>query len=280
LASVKHANGAGRFPGCETDLFVPTITSNMDCTLCFNCLRACPHDNVGLRLRAPWREVVADGWRHRSRRSALLFGVALAMWGIMNAFAMVPAYFNVADALAAALNTRAEWWVLLVMYTLVTVTGLILALGVSTLADWAGGTRRPRPLQALDRWGYVLVVLGVGFWAAHYLFHFLTGALSIIPVTQHFFAWRGLPIEPAWGLAQRIPSTWLFTVGAAVVTVAGALALVASARIALRDFGRAGIGAMWVMGAFVVAATVLEVLLLGQPMEMRGTLLGPLPYAP
>jgi hypothetical protein len=33
---------------------------------------------------------------------------------------------------------------------------------------------------------------------------------------------------------------------------------------------------MWVMGLFVLAVTVAQVLLLGLPMEMRGTLLGPL----
>jgi ferredoxin len=45
-----------RFPGCETGLFVPTVTSTMDCTLCLNCVRACPYDNVALRLRSPLRE--------------------------------------------------------------------------------------------------------------------------------------------------------------------------------------------------------------------------------
>jgi len=50
--------------------------------------------------------------------------------------------------------------------------------------------------------------------------------------------------------------------------------------VALRDFGIRGIAAMWVMGGFIVLVTVLQVLLLGQPMEMRGTLLGPLTGAP
>ncbi len=42
LADIKNPNGKGYFPGCETDLFVPTVQSNMDCTSCFNCVRACP----------------------------------------------------------------------------------------------------------------------------------------------------------------------------------------------------------------------------------------------
>jgi ferredoxin len=107
LEEVVAPNGAGRFPGCETGLFVPQLASNMDCTLCLNCVRACPYDNVALRLRAPWREVVRDGWRHRGRRWALLLGVLLAWWGLLNAFAMVPPFFATAEAIAER-STRAR----------------------------------------------------------------------------------------------------------------------------------------------------------------------------
>jgi ferredoxin len=275
LEEVVAPNGVGRFPGCETGLFVPQLTSNLDCTLCLNCVRACPYDNVALRVRAPWREAVRDGWRHRGRRSALLLGTLLAVWGVMNAFAMVPPYFAAAEGVAAALGTRATWLVLALMYGAATAAGLGLALGAAWLADRAGG-RRNSAWVAFDRWGYVFVLLGVGFWAAHYLFHFLTGAWSIVPVFQHFFEYRGAAVDPNWRLAQLVPSRWLFPVGAAVVSVAATVALVATVRIALRDFGRRGLLAMWLMGLVVVLATVGEVLLLGLPMEMRGTLLGPL----
>jgi ferredoxin len=275
LEAVVAPNGAGRFPGCETGLFVPQLTSNMDCTLCLNCVRACPYDNVALRLRAPWREAVRDGWRHRGRRSALLLGVLLAWWGLLNAFAMVPPFFTTADAMARLLDTRAAWLVLALMFAAVTAVGLAVTVGAAWLADLAGGVRRG-PRAAFDRWGYVVVVLAVGFWSAHYLFHFLTGALAIVPVFQHFFEYRGLAVDPNWRLAQLVPSRWLFPIGAGVVSAAGAVALVVTARVALRDFDRRGLLAMWVMGLFVLAMTVVQVLLLGQPMEMRGTLLGPL----
>ena len=279
LEAVVAPNGTGRFPGCETGLFVPQVTANLDCTLCFNCLRACPYDNVALRLRAPWHEAARDGWRHRGRRGALVLGVLLAWWGLMNAFAMVPPYFAAADAVARVLGTRAEWWVLAVMLAVTSAAGFGATVAVAWAADRAGG-RRSGPWAALDRWGYVVVIVGVGFWAAHYLFNFLTGALAIVPVFQHFFAYRGLDVDPAWRLAQVVPSRWLFPIGAAVVSGAAAVALVATVHIALRDFGRRGIGPIWVFGAFVVAVVVVQVIVLGLPMEMRGTLLGPLPVAP
>lgn len=279
LEEVVAPNGVGRFPGCETGLFVPRVSSNLDCTLCFNCLRACPYDNVALRLRAPWHELVRDGLRHRGRRVALLLGTLLAWWGLMNAVAMVPPYFDAAEAVAHALGTRAAWLVLAVLLGGATVVGLALTLAAATLADLAGG-RREGAWAAFDRWGYVVLVLAVGFWTAHYLFHFLTGALAIVPVFQHFLAFRGFDVDPAWRLAQLVPSRWLFPIGAGIVSGAAAVALVVTVRIALRDFGRRGVGPIWVVGAFVVAVVVVQVLVLGLPMEMRGTLLGPLPVAP
>ena len=52
--------GAGvRFQrGCELHLFLPEKQGNMDCTLCMDCVKACPHDNVGLWVQPPARDLV------------------------------------------------------------------------------------------------------------------------------------------------------------------------------------------------------------------------------
>ena len=34
--------------GCELFLFQPKKASNLDCTFCLDCVKACPHENVGL----------------------------------------------------------------------------------------------------------------------------------------------------------------------------------------------------------------------------------------
>ena len=46
-------------------------------------------------------------------------------------------------------------------------------------------------------------------------------------------------------------------------------------RIAVRDFGRRGVLAMWPLLLFVLGFTAMQLLVLAQPMEMRGTILGP-----
>ena len=274
LSEVVHANGEGVFPGCETRLFVPTMTSNMDCTSCMNCVRACPYDNVALVTRSPARELSRDPWRRRWGLPLVVVGVVLLFWGLLNAVALVPPFYDAAAWLARVTGSRNEALLLGLLFAAVSVGGLALAGATAVAADLAGGAGFG-PRRALLRWGYPFVALAFGFWAAHYLFHFLTGAASIVPVTQHFFEWRGFAVDTDWRLARAMPTSWLFPVTAAVSGGYALLAAYLSVRIALRDFGRRGVAAMWPMLLLVVALAAFQLLVLGQPMEMRGTVLGP-----
>ncbi|MDZ7800301.1 MAG: hypothetical protein U5K81_05850 [Trueperaceae bacterium] len=274
LGDVTNPNGEGAFPGCETKLFVPTLTSNMDCTSCMNCVRACPYDNVALVARSPARELASDPWRRRWGLPLMVMAVLLLIWGLLNAVAMVPPFYDLAAWTSRALGTRNEAALLITMFALASGAGLALAWGAAILADRIGGAGWA-PRRALLRWGYVFVALGFGFWAAHYLFHFLTGAVSIVPVFQHFFEWRGMSVDPNWRLARMVPSRMLFPITAGVASAYSLLAAGLCVRIAVRDFGRRAAGAMWPMLLLTIALAAFQLWVLSLPMEMRGTVLGP-----
>ena len=53
--------GRDDIPGCELHLFLPRKAGNMDCTMCLDCLHACPHDNVGLVAGLPGRDLWREG---------------------------------------------------------------------------------------------------------------------------------------------------------------------------------------------------------------------------
>ena len=269
VSEITNANGTGFFPGCETELFVPTMQSNMDCTNCFNCVRACPYDNVAFTYRAPGWEWTRRPWARRGRFALALFGVLLTFWGLLNAVAMTSPFFGVAQTLAATFGEN-EFVFLMTFFGLTTIFGFTVTAGVSYLADLLGQGHADFKTSFL-RWSYVSVALGFGFWGAHYLFHFLTGTLQIIPVFQHFFAYRDFAIDPNWRLSQVVPSRWLFPIEAGVTALYTFLAIYTAIRIALRDFGRRGVLAMWPLLLFVLAFAVFSLWVLGQPMEMRGT---------
>jgi polyferredoxin len=273
LSEITHANGEGTFPGCETKLFVPTMQSNMDCTSCMNCVRACPYDNVAITLRSPAWEWTHAPWQTAAKTSVMVMGTVLAFWGLLNATAMIGPFFSFAEWLARTLNTESEFLLLAVFFLLTALAGIVITLLISSLADSLGG-KRQGPRVAFQRWGYVNVALGFGFWGAHYIFHFLTGALLIVPVFQHFFEYRGFAIDTNWRLAQLVPSSALFTITALIVLAYAFLACYVVVRIALRDFGRRGVLAMWPMLLYVLAFSALAIMILGQPMEMRGSIFG------
>jgi hypothetical protein len=207
----------------------------------------------------------------------MVMGIALTFWGVMNAIAMITPFFSFAQWLANTLNTRNEALLLGLLFALITLIGL----GVTALAAYSAdvlgmGKDQANVKHALLRWGYVTIALGFGFWTAHYLFHFLTGALSIVPVFEHFFWYRGAPLDPNWRLARMVPNAWLFPITAGITAVYGLLALWVSVKIALRDFGLTkGVLAMWPMLLYVLLFTAIGITLLAQPMEMRGTIFGP-----
>lgn len=271
---ITNFNGQGHFPGCETGLFVPAVQSNMDCTLCLNCLRACPYDNVALSLRTPVREWLSAPYRRRGRSLLMLFAVLLSIVGLLNALLMVSPFFDFANWLATLLGTRSEFLILSLVFVGFSALVMGLFVAVASLADAAAGAPF-NPVQAFNRWGYVLIALGFGFWLAHNLFHMLTGALSIVPVMVHFFSYRGLPLTPNWRLSQLLPSRFLFPLTAGLSALYGLLAVYLTFHISLRDFGRRGVLALWPMLIFVLLFLSFGMWLLSQPMEMRGSVFGP-----
>jgi ferredoxin len=267
--SARHTQ---TFPGCETDLFVPQIQSNQDCTLCLNCLRACPYDNVALTLHSPIFEPLSA----KPKTDWTWFVVFLTWAGLLNAFAMIPPYYNLAAWLSGVLGTRDE--ALLLGFIFV----LLLGLGCA-MTLWAARGR-------LRHWVGVLMPLAVAIWGGHYLFHFVTGANTLLPNMVVALSRLGLPLEPL-GLPAtvRLDAIFPFQV---VVTY---LALLASGYVAFKKAQSAALPAQSAAlpaqpNKSTLRQTVLEmlpmlllallihtftILIFAQPMQARGSLLLP-----
>ncbi len=254
LLSSPLLSGPATLPGCETRLFVPAMRSAQDCTLCLNCLRACPHDNVALAVRAPTYEAETA----RPRFDAALLLTVLAWGGLLNAYAMVPAYGHLAANLSNLLYTRNEVLLLL----LIQGGWLLGGVGLTVLvARAAGGTLR--------EWAVILAPLAVAIWGGHALYHFLIGAGTFWPVALGALARLKLPIHPPEPYAVlRLDAAFPFQVALTYLALgAGAYAAWRRARAQ----GRA---------TRAVPATLLCVLfasltlwIFAQPMQARGSLL-------
>ena len=115
-------------------------------------------------------------------------------------------------------------------------------------------------------------------WIAHYLFHFLVGGLTILPVSQEYLASLGLPSfgPTAWSLGPLVPEAWLLPIEIMSLELGLLVSLVVGFRIAEREVGP-GPRAYKAFSPWALLAVLLSfagIWLLLQPMEMRGTLMG------
>jgi polyferredoxin len=268
--------------GCELGLFLPAKVGNLECTFCLDCVQACPHDNIALGDRAPGVEL-ADGrlrsviGRLQARVDFAALSIVFTFAAMLNAFAMVAPVYRLEAWLARSLGTTSEFVVLGCVF--------VCALGVlpGVLIGAAAAVARalaPAGAESIVsvavRYAYGLVPFGFGMWLAHYSFHFLTGALTVVPVTQSaaidLLGWPMLG-APFWGWAGMRPGAVLpIQLGFVVLGTMGSLAL--THLISLRDRAdRAARATMpWAVLLLLLAAVAIWILF--QPMEMRGVELG------
>ena len=272
-------NGRAGQQGCQLELYVPTVQSNWNCTFCLDCAKACPYDNVALAGRVHGAELRRQSWPHRL--DLALLAIVAAFTGLVNAFAMTPPAYALEEWLARLLHTEREALVLGLIYGAgVIAAPLLLAYAAAWLGRrLAGGDQRLN--QAVWRHAYGFVPLGFAIWTAHYLFHFLTGALTLAPALQAFFARTlGWPLlgEPDWRIAGLfVPNLAAIQGGQVLMVGIGLAAAIALTRQAAGQSAatrhqawRAALP--WLLLLIALAAASVGVFLL--PMEMRGSALG------
>jgi ferredoxin len=289
--------------GCELGLFLPSKVGNLDCTLCFDCVRACPHDNIGLTSRLPGDELAVSERRSGVGRLAMrpdiaALAVLFTFGGLLNAFAMTgtAAHWQ-HQAMAAGLPTEST--ALVVLFALALIIAPLTLMGTAAVATRSGSAGPKGPalhgpgtpaapkgpalhgpgtpaapkgpaLLVAVRYAYALVPLGAGVWLAHYGFHMLAGVLTIVPVTQSavidFFG-RPLAGEPMWQLTGVRPHL-LFPIQVGCVLL-GTLGSVGVASSVTTRHGQSVWSALpW--NLLIAALAIVAVWALAQPMDMRG----------
>ncbi|HEY5895006.1 MAG TPA: cytochrome c oxidase assembly protein [Chthoniobacterales bacterium] len=268
--------GNDRDRGCETHLFQPKKSGNMDCTFCLDCVRACPADNVTLKTVVPVRDLASDRFRSSvgeySKRPdlAVLFGLFVA-GAFLNAFGMTAPVVAWARQVAATLG----WFESAVIALL-----LPAGIAVYALANWLAGaisakfTGVPHRRQFLA-FAAALTPLGAGMWAAHFLFHFATGAFTIVPVVQRVLGDLGFKFagSPDW-TKIGFSGDWIVSMELLLLDAGLLGSLYVAWRIATREFAASRRFAGFAPWAVLILLLFgLAVWTMFQPMDMRGTMM-------
>jgi ferredoxin len=274
-----RGNSAQR--GCELELYLPEKRSNADCTLCMDCVKACPHDNIGIQPRSITCDVLNTGptssLGRLSRRTDLAAAaVVLVFAAFANAAAMVPA----GAMLLSEAGTRLPW----LATTGGSLAGVVAAaLAAASLVWFVGALSRTvlseeTRSEAFCRTALALVPIGMGMWAAHLLFHLWMSVPTLAPLIAQASA--------DFHLHASIPS-WSSSMGAAAgnsllqmqLLLLGS-GLLVTLYVAWRMSNEAGQRLSrrlltWAPRAMLaVALYILGFWLLLQPMPMRGVAMG------
>jgi hypothetical protein len=253
----------------------------MDCTFCLDCVYACPHDNIGLIARVPTQELWSDPrraglGRFTERWDLVGLLVVLIFAAYLNAFGMITPVYALQQSISAWLHTTIELPSLLVIFGVGFVPlPFLLLTSTSFFSRWLSGRREESLGLIVRRFIYALVPMAFGLWLAHYAFHFLTGALTLIPVVQSFLNDSGFNLgTPLWELGPVIPIDWLFPVQTIFLYTGLLASLVTGFQIAMYHYRSRQVALRafipWGILAFLMLAAAFWIMF--QPMEMRGTI--------
>ncbi|HEX6563400.1 MAG TPA: cytochrome c oxidase assembly protein [Chthoniobacterales bacterium] len=265
--------------GCELRLFQPKKESNLDCTFCLDCVRACPHDNIGIIAVTPGRTLARDHFRSSigrfAERTDLAALVLVLVFGaFLNAASMTLPVENALSFSRLTLDLISRPAVLLIFFFLVLgLLPLIAIAGCALASRWLGSiTGTVRSIAC--RFTMTLVPLGAAMWLAHFGFHLFTALLTPIPVVQRIFLdlHIGSNGSPWWSLhTPAIPQLLDFQCLALDLGLLVSLffAWKVCVRLAAK---RKAVAAFLPWSVLLSLLYVAGIWIVFQPMEMRGML--------
>ncbi|RIK20185.1 MAG: FesM, partial [Anaerolineae bacterium] len=214
--------------------------------------------------------------------------IAFAFAALSNAFGMVPPFYDLMTWLAVSTGIRSEIVLLALVFGVLNLA-LPAAAGLSAATISRALAGKPEPLRVtFSRFAPAFIPLAVALWLAHYAFHFLTGALAIIPVLQTFLLDHGilqtflldhgiaiLGAEPNWRLGGIIPGDWILPLQTVMVLAGFAGSLYVGNRVGRRDLASRPVAARALLPWLILFAgmAVAGLATFNLPMEMRGTML-------
>lgn len=257
--------------GCELGLFLPRKVGNMDCTFCLDCVKACPHDNIGILAIAPARDLVNDPVRSSlGRFSRRLDIAALALVVVFSAFAN-------AAAMVTSVAQRLPSPALLILISLVLAPALVM--GAATAGRSLAHIAKP-VRELFCRFSMALLPVGFAMWAAHLLFHLSSGWSTAWPAMQRAAGDLGagwLAGTPRWTASSPLFDPGAILAAQLLLLDGGVLlSLYVGWRTARGYTSRPQDGLLLLAPWAIVAAGLYAtgVWVVFQPMQMRGMVHG------
>ncbi len=256
-----------RAMACPTYEFPGRLERNTYCTLCTECVRACPHDNLALRAR-PFGEDL----RHETdfRRDEAYLAIVLLALTSFHGLTMTPTWFVCTDWVQELTGVGYR-----VAFSLLMAACILLPALLFWIIAWLGNalTRaRLGTAEVFCAFAFPLIPIALFYHVAHNVMHFFREAHLLLPRLSDPLGWKWDLFGTArvdYSALLSLETIWVLQTALILIGHIGGILL--SERIARRLF-RERDDVRWVqipMLIVMIAFSFYSLWLVHQPMEMR-----------
>lgn len=261
-------HGGGGATGCPTSIFPGALKENTNCTLCTECVRACPHDNLAINVRPFGVDLLRKAG---FRRDEAILAISLLGLTSFHGLTMTPFWNQAVDLLRV--NTGAGPRT---VFTVLMLAMLVLPAALFWGTAWTSG----KLLRGSDistgrifrAFAYSVIPIALFYHLAHNGMHFFMEGQKIIPLLSDPF---GLGWD-LFGTATRHYRPWLtlrtiWWLQIALIVIGHIAGVVAAEHIARTVFPnrREVMRGLAPLIVTMIAYSSFSVWLIAQPMEMR-----------
>ena len=254
--------------GCPTFLFPSTLKENTYCTMCTECVRSCPHDNMTINIRTPG---VGLFNKFKFRMDEAVLSVTLLALTSFHGLTMTPAWDVTSKWVRAefGLGHTSLFSVLMLIALVVPIGVFVLsAYGARRMTASAGVSTK----QIFMAYAYAVLPVALFYHLAHNSMHFFMEAQYIITVMSdpfgygwNLFGTAGNTYDPL------LPMQVVWWIQLIFIVVGHIYGVVVADRIAKRLFTdrKQALLSLLPMLIVMIAYSAYSVWLIAQPMIMR-----------
>ena len=254
--------------GCPTILFPGNLQENTYCTLCTECVRSCPHDNISINIRPPATDLLHK--LHFKWDEAILAIVLLALTSF-HGITMTPVWGRINDILRVDLGMGPKPIFTLLML-IMTVFPVFLFWGTAWMAKQLTHDAGIPICKIFRAFAYSVIPIALFYHLAHNGMHFFMEAQNIIPLLSDPFGWgwnlfgtAGKDYNPLLSLTTI---WWIQVILIIIGHVYGVIIADRVAKVLFKE-QRFVIRSLVPLIVTMILYSSFSVWLIAQPMEMR-----------
>ncbi len=202
---------------CPTSLFPSKLDENTYCTLCTECVRSCPHDNLTLNFRPFGTDLER---KKRFRWDEAILAIVLLALTSFHGLTMTPQWTDLNRWLRAEYALSATFCFTVLMILMVVLPILLFWLAAKVSHGLVSSKARVSVPQIFKAFAYSLIPIALFYHIAHNCMHFFAEAQHVIPLLSDPFGFGW----DLFGTAGReypailsLETIWLLQVIAVVV---------------------------------------------------------------